>query len=291
MIESHRFQPVQYDDLIHRYSFGDISYISATQLIERFKEPFDTEERSQYMEYRYGSTASDWRGAWKDINALSLVRGKLLHDEKEQMLLKELEWQKVSRPFSTRMGIDIPKELHYHLWPDGDYPEMLVWNHHYKIAGRMDKLALRTKPYNCGRIANIGDYKTNKKIRQYSWQDVRTKKYRMMLGPLSHLMDCEIVHYTLQLSLYQFMAEYLGLSAGTRTITHFPHEIEGLGTPDPIDYELPYYRNEVILMLEHNLRNTKPSYTHEHSSRQDTQENCGSAPLSAQDPHSPGVHC
>ena len=73
----------------------------------------------------------------------------------------------------------------------------------------------------------------------------------MMLDPISHLEDCEMTHYTLQLSIYQYMLEFFGYLPGIRRIIHFPHPIEGLGTPSPKPYELPYLRNEVIAMLNH----------------------------------------
>lgn len=91
----------------------------------------------------------------------------------------------------------------------------------------------------------IEDGKTNKRIRDRGYGN------KKMLAPLSHLEDCEMSHYSLQLSIYQYMLEYFGFHPGVRRIIHFPHEIEGLGTPSPAEYELPYLRDEVIAMLTH----------------------------------------
>jgi hypothetical protein len=100
------------------------------------------------------------------------------------------------------------------------------------------------------RVADVEDYKTNKKLRQYGYQ-YPDGTYRMMLGPLKHLHDCELTHYTLQLSIYQYMLEWMGFAPGRRRIIHFPHAIEGIGIPPIKTYELPYLRAEVIAMISH----------------------------------------
>lgn len=267
-------EPPEFEHSSHTYYVRKKSniYTSATQIVGHFCNEFDTEERAQYMTYRYGQTPEYWRAQWKDINHTSLHRGDKKHQAEEDFLygrgysgvngkifpvnnyslykvpeVVDFQYKGYKSPSCTSRQIPAP----YHLLPDGTYPELMFWRHDYKIAGRADKPTFETIGDN--RYLHIEDYKTNARIRKESHYTGKYPNgtYQMMLGPLQHLMDCEWYHYALQLSLYQFMGEYFGFKPGVRRIIHFPHEIEGLGTPDPIPYELPYLRDEVIAMLEH----------------------------------------
>lgn len=235
---------VEYNHEEHRYFLGTKLYRSATQIVEQFIEPFDTKERSEYMTYRYGQTPEYWVKKWYDHNQESLRRGNRKHDYEEQFLYNRgftSVSEKTFPVFNLKQWYS--STIRYDKLPDGTYPELKLWRHDWKIAGRADKPTLET--INRSRYAHIEDYKTNREISMEGFNG-RTLKYNLF-----HLPDCEFTHYSLQLSLYQYMFEYFGFKPGLRRIIHFPHPIEELGTPDPVVYELPYLRNEVILMLSH----------------------------------------
>ena len=254
-------QEVDYDDTAHRYYLGSRVYRSATQIVERFVEHFDVEERSAYMADRYGQTQQYWKDKWRSGNQSSLDRGTLIHNQKEDFLhgrghdnidgkifrVHNIEAPNFKESFA-KSGLD------YSRLPDGVYPELKLWRHDWGIAGRVDKPILET--IHGIRYANIEDYKTNKAIRRESYQD-KFGKHRMMLGPLHHLQDCEFNHYALQLSIYQFMLEYFGFKPGYRRVIHYPHREEWMSfEPVPKTIELPYMKTEVIAML-HSLKYDK----------------------------------
>lgn len=280
-----RYYEVDYDDHRHLYYYKDPNnrYLSATQIISKFKNKFDPVEKSIEMAERHGETPEYWQKKWKDKTNKSLDRGNNLHDHKEDFLL--------SRGFDTVDGRHyrvynrnlFPVHVPYIQLPDGVYPELKLWRHDYRIAGRSDKIILRTNPKlegwaweqfcdkyiypvpvkpKCYRYMDIEDYKTNQQIRKesfYTRGENGEKVYKMMLGPLAHLMDCEWIHYCLQFSLYQFMGEYHGFLPGKRRLIFYPNYetlYEGLladlpGGDLPIVEELPYLREEVIAMLNH----------------------------------------
>lgn len=252
-----RHHEVSYDDSTHRYYVGDQVYTSATQLIERFKTPFDADKMSDWMVYRYGNTKQYWLDKWKQENSSSLVRGSNIHDRNERRLISKgydlLPYPVPVQEFTPGIMYDLP---------DGVYPEMKLWRHDCRIAGRMDKGILRTDEYRISdallygtgllgkecRFLDIDDYKTNKKIRTESFKG--PDGYKMMTGPIAHLMDCELTHYTLQLSIYQYMGEYHGFVPGRRRIIWYPHPIPGVMRCGPQVKELPYLRNEVVAMVK-----------------------------------------
>lgn len=254
-----------YDDAQHLYHYSGNRYLSATQLIDRFKNHFNVQQGKEYMVNRYGGTAQDWGTQWKDTTDKSLTRGNRIHNDNECQSYGRGFEQVNGKIFLVHNIVFAGDTPVYYNLPDGSYPELKLWRHDYRVAGRADKVTFETKyhlsidPYDENskpfsltvRYMHIEDYKTNKVIYTQSFKDKNTGKLRMMLGPLSHLMDCHMVHYTLQLSLYQFMGEYFGFLPGVRRIIHYKHPIEGLGTPDPVVHELPYLRSEVIAMLKH----------------------------------------
>lgn len=256
-------QEVDYDDAQHKYYFGKRVYRSATQIVSQFYKPFDTVERSQWMAYRYGKTPEYWVTKWRRDNLTSLDRGTRHHEHQERFLY-DTGYTRVSRPHYD--GQRSAEHLREHrvvileqakggpdsyanipTLVDGCYPELKLWRHDWGIAGRADKPTLET--INGIRYAHVEDYKTNKKIAKNGFID-KWGDEDMMLGPVDHLPDCEYTHYTLQLSIYQYMLEYFGFEPGIRRLIHFPHPIEDLpGEPAPVIYELPYLRDEVIGML------------------------------------------
>lgn len=242
MVAQH--QEVSYDDAKHRYYVGNTTYISATQLVSKFHTKFDVQERSEYMAYRYGNTPEYWRAKWKKDNTDSLDRGNGIHDYEERKLYNK-GYDLLPYPVPVQGRVD--RNVVYINLPDGVYPELKLWRHDCKIAGRADKIILQTL-LSGKRVMDADDHKTNKIIRTESFQ--RDGKYDMMLGPLSHLQDCELNHYSLQLSIYQYMGEYHGFYPGKRRIIHHRHPIPGITSTGPKIIELPYLRNEVIAMIK-----------------------------------------
>lgn len=253
--------PVDYDDSRHLYSYRGRRYTSATQLLDQFIPPFDVEERSVYMAHRYGHTPQYWKDKWRTGNRQSLDRGDRIHDREEQSLYQRrfIDYNPEPLPVHTlstwsRLYNDPLINL-----PNGVYPEMKLWRHDHMIAGRSDKVILQTvhrtqfmpnlrSPI---RVADIEDYKTNRKIQKFGWQSHEGGPTRKMLAPLDHIEDAEFWHYALQLSLYQYMLEWHGFYPGTRRLIHFPHPTDEFPDPKPVPYELPYLRQEAVLMIHH----------------------------------------
>jgi hypothetical protein len=250
-------RPVDYNDDLHQYSFRSVPYISVTQLLHTVVNEFNTDEESRGMAERHGHSHKYWKKKWKKITDDSLVIGDNLHKIQEEFALTRgidlVRGQEVRvynyDLMAHRMGYE------YEYWPDGVYTEMMLWNHPNRLAGRADKVYLYTDLEGV-RVADIDDHKSNKRMRRTSWYDKDTGLYRMMKPPLDHLMDCELLRYTLQLSFYQFMLEAWGFKPGRRRILHYEPLPDDMGEPGqrssrPTVYELDYLRDEVITLLKH----------------------------------------
>ena len=85
----------------------------------------------------------------------------------------------------------------------------------------------------------IGDWKTNKRI--------YTKSFNNQLGTAkatSHLMDCNFIHYSLQLSMYKYiLTKYYGLNIDKLFIIHLAELAYN-------KYDCDYLENEITDMLD-----------------------------------------
>jgi hypothetical protein len=119
--------------------------------------------------------------------------------------------------------------------PDGFYPELIIWNDEYQVAGQADRVFIETVFGD--RYVDIDDYKTNKVLKRTSYY-VRGKGHQMMKPPIQHLMDCKHVRYNLQVSMYAYFLEAMGFKV--RQVGY--HHLNVLN-------KLDYLRDEVINVL------------------------------------------
>lgn len=125
---------------------------------------------------------------------------------------------------------------------DRVYPELVISNDEYQIAGTADKVQ------KVGQIIHISDYKTSKKISKEPFMD------RMMKPPLNELADTNYWHFTIQFSLYGWMLEQLGYRVSSLTLEQLiPPKYEDR---DTVKHEIGYRPDLVEKMLKH-FRNKK----------------------------------
>jgi hypothetical protein len=238
---------VKFDEASHTYTnMYNKKYTSATTLISKYKQPFEKEKIAAAYAKKHGGTAEYWIQQWAKAGEQACAKGTKFHKRKEDAMLsvdgivKETGLYEVQNLNSfTEPNIDYTK------LPNGIYPELLLWNHYFEIAGLADIVTIEDGWF------SIDDYKTNKKIDSRSFHHPRTG-YKKMKYPISHVDDCNFRHYELQLSLYAFMLEEMGLKCGKLMFHHHPPGIN----PDEVQeegikYDLQYKKGEVLAMLIH----------------------------------------
>lgn len=140
--------------------------------------------------------------------------------------------------YSCKRGY-YPKKLE-----EGIYPEYLVsWisPEGLKISGQVDLLVRD------GDDLFVFDYKTNKEIKKRSYYNKNKKRNVMMKYPLNGLMDCNWVHYQLQLSLYAYMIKQLNPEINIKELKLVHIDREGKQTI----HECQYLEKEVKSMIKH----------------------------------------
>lgn len=78
------------------------------------------------------------------------------------------------------------------------YPELMIYDFDYMICGQADKVVV------VGKKINIWDYKTDQEIKFKAFSSKWVDPAKM-LAPISHLDDCNAIHYSLKMSLYMYL--------------------------------------------------------------------------------------
>ncbi len=268
----------------HKYSSIEpdgIDWLSVTSFISNFKQPFDADtiaaKSSKNKKSKwYGMTPEAIKDAWKSEANRATSLGTWYHNCRERDIceLSTMERQGYVVPVVKPIEKEGLKYSPNQKLQNGVYPEHLVYLKSAGLCGQSDLVEVIN-----GEV-HITDYKTNKEIKvegYTNWEGITQK----MSAPVSHLDDCNLNHYALQLSLYMFiiLKHNPRLKFGSLTIHHimfdevdkdkFGNPITALDTngdpvvKDIVQYDLPYLKQEVILCLhwlEDNRHKLKPKY-------------------------------
>ena len=271
--EDHKYRSIDVTDLTN--------WLSVTSFIGNFKQPFDADKIAEKSAKNkkskwYGMTPDDIKAAWKAEALRATTLGTWYHNCREADIceLNTIERHGVTVPVFTPIEKEGCKFSPTQKLTDGIYPEHLVYLRSAGICGQSDLFEVIN-----GEV-HITDYKTNKEIKTESftnWEGVSQK----MSSPLSHLDDCNFMHYALQLSMYMFiiLKHNPKLKPGKLIIHHILFEESGRdkydnpitaldsnGDPivkDVVPYDVPYLKSEAIALihwLEDNRSKLKPKY-------------------------------
>ena len=256
----------------HQYESIDedlVDWTSVTGFISKFKQPFDVDKiaektsRSKKSKW-YGLSPEEIKIAWKAESNRATDLGTWYHAQREADIcgLNTIKIEGKHIPIFKPIENDGVKTAPDQKLQEGVYPEHLVYLKSASLCGQSDLVEVIN-----GKV-NITDYKTNKEIKTEGYTNWEGKR-QMMNPPVSHLDDCHLMHYALQLSLYLYiiLRHNPRLSPGKLIIHHilfeeagrnkFDNPITALDTngdpivTDVIQYELPYLKQEVITLINY----------------------------------------
>lgn len=182
---------------------------SMTALIHDHSQPFDKYKIAPFTAKKMGLPVKEVLDMWELNNELSKVKGTHIHAFNEYM------WQNKTYTYSKekvieQFGFDILEPIwaqltkiateFYNKYKDSIIPiglELVVGDEELGICGSIDFLCYSKKL----KSLIILDYKSNKEIKFEPY------KGQKMTGCLSHLDDCNYIHYSLQLNGYQYILE------------------------------------------------------------------------------------
>ena len=237
----------------HTYTddHGSIYDISVTDLVKKFRKPFDEVAQSKAYAKKYGHTPEYWIEQWRRKGRNGRAFGNALHKMKQEQLNGSalVKFRNSIRFVQNHNFFERLEDL-----ADGVYAELPMGLSSYKLAGTPDEICIESVLRT--RFVDVNDHKTNARIRTvgYSQGAASPKK---MLYPINHLDDCEFTHHSLQVSTYAYILEMHGYTPRNLSFTHY--EKTPLSGSKPTVYPVEYMKKEVKLML-----NTYRPVSHTH---------------------------
>ncbi len=245
----------------------NIKWLSVTSFIGMLKPKFDKEGQAKKSAKNkhskwYGMTEKEIISAWNNETERAINLGNFYHGQRESDILDFNTIERngtelpIIKPLINEEGVKLaPKQTLL----AGMYPEHMVYLKSAGLCGQADMVEI------IDGYININDYKTNKEIKEKgftNWDGVTNKMYK----PISHLDDCNLIHYSLQLSIYAYIIKKHNplLKIGKLTIQHvkfkqlgedengYPinEHINGEPVLDEIKiYEVPYLKDEVSSLI------------------------------------------
>jgi len=227
---------LKFDPIAHTYvnPYTEEAYISTTQLISKFKKPFDIEKVSKRVAEKEGVTQEEIKERWKKINNDSKIYGQKIHSVLEDYNSAKIVTEGYEDLIKSYKKLNILSD------DDTLLVEEKLYNHLFKIAGTADIIRLEDK----GGFS-IFDLKTNKKFNLFNPYS------EYLLTPLTHLSSCEYTTYALQLSLYAFM--YQGMTG--RNVNQLGIMYYNKEENEFLYYPTPYMKNDIIALLDFYAKN------------------------------------
>jgi hypothetical protein len=255
----------------HSYTSIDpnenIKWTSVTGIISKHKKEFDADaiaissSRKKKSKW-YGMNPEDIKEAWKNESQKAMNLGTWYHGQRERDLLacETISREDIIVPVIKPVEIDGIKKAPDQKLSNGIYPEHMTYLKSAGLCGQADRVEVVN-----GKV-NVYDYKTNKEIKTAgytNWEGITDR----MLDPVSHLDDCNLNHYALQLSFYMYMIikHNPRLKPGKMVIEHIIFKEAGKDAYDNrvvlydengepvldkiVEYNVPYLKSEVISII------------------------------------------
>jgi hypothetical protein len=230
-----------FDPVKHKYHLDSgRELISCSTLVKKYSQPFDeTGEILINKAKKLGKTPEELQKEWDKTREDACKLGTKYHKEVEY-------WVQNKKIQKNGEFKDVVKQLTKIDFGGPLTSGVIVFNSDLGIAGTIDLIS------DLGNnVKYLWDHKTNRELK---WKGFFRKGqgYQKMLYPLNHLMDCNVIHYFLQLSLYWLIlekngswingAELLYVNPKTRLIERYPVEFLEQDATNMLDH---YYNRKV----------------------------------------------
>lgn len=218
-------EELKFDEKKHEYTVDKKKYTSVTQLIGKYKNPFEadkmselvatncnkglkqliklgfvvpTEEFAPRLEKQNPVNKTMIKKIWKENGDEASQHGTEVHNLLEHYVEQgeTLGWLALLKFEKSKAKVDFGVEFIDSLEAVKLLPELKIFNEEYLVAGTGDLLVQKENGH-----YDLIDYKTNKKIESSSFGD------KKMLAPLDHIPDCNFWHYALQQTMYKIMMQ------------------------------------------------------------------------------------
>lgn len=188
---------INFNEAAHKYtdSLGRV-YTSVTTLVHQYTQPFDTAKISKAYAQKHGMDPKDVVAMWDAERDRSCEQGTATH-----LMLENYINTGDTTGMSDRAkpGVEIIDAIKLRGFDITS--EKMIFSPSSKIAGTIDFIGTKA-----GSVVLL-DWKTNKEIKTKGFKGAK------MRAPFDELDDCNLNHYTLQLSIYECLLRNEGYVA------------------------------------------------------------------------------
>lgn len=245
----------------HRYCIQgepEVEFTSATTWIGKFFPEFDREEVSKRYALKHQLEQEAVLAMWDEKSRIARERGTLVHARAEQAILHFLEKGSVlaldelltdehsdgvsDNPLLTRALISSMHQAVEKMSGVLDFisSERVIASPQLGLSGMVD-LTVKLRSSKGRQVIGLYDWKTNQKIQRHNpWQNG--------LPPIQHLSDCNFIHYSLQLNLYEYICRREGYFEPD---TVFQKVLIHLGPDGYLTFKCDNLQHVIELMLDH----------------------------------------
>ena len=255
----------------HQYIIQGKPYKSFSSIIKLVEPEKDWDDIAAKYAKKHSTkkdplTVEDVKAKWAEEGRTSREKGTLFHALKEE---EDINCKDKPVYFSETKD-DIKPIRDLETLEDGIYPELTLYNNEYQACGTADKVIIET--IDGIRYIDVLDYKTSKTIDEESYYDTRNQKFAMLNNPLQSVMDCNLMKYSLQLSMYAFFLEKYNFIPRNLILVHlvikelepnkkskYVIEFEGKRYHIELEKEYPvkYMKKEVKALLQYHKSKLK----------------------------------
>lgn len=213
----------------HTYYYDDkVVQQSVTQFIKKYFQEFDSEAISAKYAAKHGMTQEAVLAEWKRKGDISALTGTAIHswlENAKRGKILDIDFSKADKlnlgtEVRDRFNLLLPKAQAFHRDTLGKlFPIQLEFTVGMQdlIAGNIDMLCWNEH----AQEIQIWDYKNTKEIAQTNYFN----KY--CNPPFNHILDCNFIHYSIQLNIYKALLQQIGIPVGKMYLVHFDYNQPG----------------------------------------------------------------
>jgi len=232
-----------FNEEAHSYKYEGEEFVSVTRIIKSLEQEKDWDSIAEKYAKKNSLLKEDVLKMWEEKGKEAVKKGTLYHKSREIEMIENGAFP-IIEVDGNKKAYDLRK------LEAGVYPELILYMMSHKICGTSDKVIV-----NEDKTFEVVDFKTNSKLRSSGeleayWNPVKkVKEKEKLLSPVSHLYNCEIDKYTLQLSCYAYMLEQYGFSCKSLSIEHILFNEDDTYKESKI-IPIPYLKKEAKSVLD-----------------------------------------
>lgn len=217
-----------YEDTHTYYYHNQRVQQSVTKFIKKYFPEFDSDTISKKYAEKHGLTQEEVLADWKRNADISALSGTAIHtylENAKRGKVLTIDFSKarelgLEKEVLERYEILLPKAKAFHEDTLGKlFPIQLEYTVGVSdlLAGNIDMLCWNAM----AQEIQIWDYKNTKEIS-------KTNNFgKYCNSPFNNLLDCNYIHYSLQLNVYKALLRRVGIPVGKMYLVHFDYTVPG----------------------------------------------------------------